>query len=168
MRIERMVDVDEILRAIARGDVAAVADASTSEVNARDAFGRVPLVQAVLADGDAPAMVEALLGRGADPNVVEPGEEWTPLHLAARDQKLAKARALLAAGARVDAFDAFGNTPLWRSVMASDAEPAVISLLLEHGADPGRKNRSGIAPVDLARQTHRDELLRKFQAAGTS
>jgi hypothetical protein len=100
--------------------VAAAAYASASDVNALDAFGRVPLAQAVLADGDAPAMIEALLARGADPNIVEPGEERA---VAARDQKLAKARG--SSPPEPGSILSFGNTPLWRSVIASDAEPAV-------------------------------------------
>jgi ankyrin repeat protein len=154
-----MVEVEEIIRAIERGDRSVVAGATPEEVNAVDWGGRAPLMHAVLREHDDPSMIELLLERGADPNLVEPGQDWTPLHVAARDQKEATVRVLLEAGARVDPVDVFGNTPLWRSVMSSGSKLAVSRELLRHGADPHRKNKSGVAPIDLAREPLRQAVV---------
>jgi hypothetical protein len=110
-----------------------------------------PLMEAVLAkDREA---VRSLLEQGADPDVHDTDQEWTALHLAARGNDAAIVKLLLDYGAEVDSVDTFGNTPLWRA-MFEGADDA-IALLLEHGADPGRKNHSGVSPQDLSRGDRR-------------
>jgi ankyrin repeat protein len=72
-------------------------------------------------------------------------------------------RLLLERGAALDPADAFGNTPLWRSVMNTGESLAVPKLLLEQGADPNRKNRSGKSPLDVARDRGQEELVELFE-----
>jgi ankyrin repeat protein len=70
---------------------------------------------------------------------------------------------LLEAGAKVDPVDVFGNTPLWRSVMNSTSDLGAIKELLKHGADPSIKNNHGRAPIDIARDTRRDDIIALFK-----
>jgi ankyrin repeat protein len=110
-----------------------------------------PLYEA--ADTDVRRVAE-LLASGADPNGTDPSGE-RPLHAAARSGQAEAARLLLEAGADVDATDAHGNTPLGRAVYEYRNEnheryAPVLDVLLEHGADPDKKNRSGISPQKLA------------------
>ena len=95
------------------------------------------------------------------------------LHDAARAGKLARVRALLDAGADVDANDRFGHTPLQYAVAveqylferganteasgegslapliatASDRHLALVRLLVERGANKDTKNRHGTTPL---------------------
>ena len=104
-----------------------------------------PLMEAVLA-GDREA-AGSLLEQGADPDVHDTDQQWTALHLAARDNDAELVKLLLDHGAEVDPVDTFGNTPLWRAVFAAGED--TIRTLLEHGADPDRKNHSDVSPRDL-------------------
>ena len=79
--------------------------------DARNKYGRAPLHYA--AQGEAPALVTALVKAGADPNVQDKRGGWTPLHLAAQTSKTpAVVTALMDAGADPGARDKKGRTPL--------------------------------------------------------
>jgi len=101
------------------------------------------------------------LAAGYDIDAPEP-EGTTPLHIAARRQKVEFAKALLDKGVGVDLINVWGNTPLWVAVMERrriSPDGSMIRLLLEHGADPNRsENDSSLLqsakivagfPVDL-------------------
>ncbi len=90
-----------------------------------------------------PDVVRALLRAGADVNACAGVTRATPLHLAARRGHAAIARALLDAGAAIDARDSKGDTPLQRAINCRKA--AVVELLVERGAAaiPGRATTSG-------------------------
>jgi ankyrin repeat protein len=60
-------------------------------------------------------------------------------------------RALISAGASVDARDSHGNTPLFRAVFSYRGDGAVMALLRDAGADLDAENASGVAPLSLAR-----------------
>lgn len=85
---------------------------------------------------DAAPAVSALLGLGLDPNVADDDGE-TALHLAVAARALAVLRALLAAGARIDATNYRNETALtcaWR--LPDDAErTALIDSLREAGGN---------------------------------
>lgn len=89
-------------------------------------------------DGKTPT-VEFMLKHGADPNIrddrVQPGS--TPLHGAARQDRLNAAKVLLAYGAEVNAKTALGQTPL-DAAYASKGQ-MLVTLLEEHGARRGEK-----------------------------
>ena len=65
----------------------------------------------------------------------------TPLHLAVRDNDLAKVNKLLAAGADVKAANRYGVTPLY--LACQNADPAMIERLLKAGADPNAVSTEG-------------------------
>ena len=154
-----MTRLADILGSVYRKDRAVLEQLTPVELEARDSDGRTPLMHAILAEDADAAIVQLLIDRGADANVYDLGERWTPLHFAARDQNASIVRILLEAGAAVDAVDVFGNTPLWRSVMNSAEDLGAIRELLEHGADPRRENSRGVSPTDLARETGRTDIL---------
>jgi hypothetical protein len=98
-------------------------------------------------------VVKLLLARGADVNArsktlsfpkdrfglegvltILPRGNWTALMYAARDGAPAATRALLDAGAQVNAHDPDGTTPLVRAIWNSHYDTARV--LLERGADP--------------------------------
>jgi hypothetical protein len=82
--------------------------------------------------------VDHLLEQGADPNAkmkFATGETESALHRAVKLGQKALAVRLLDAGAKVDAKDWRGATPLWTAIERK-APLALVTTLLEHGADP--------------------------------
>lgn len=93
---------------------------------------------------------------GADVNIGD-ATQVTPLMYAAAQQYTGAIDTLIACGARIDATDDIGKTPLhhlteklrWRQ------EPlAALMLLAEHGADPRVCDNSGKTPRDIIRYTN--------------
>jgi uncharacterized protein len=99
-------------------------------------------------DGDL-AAVEKLVARGADVNLQD-RHGWTPLHFAAQALSKEVTAFLLGKGASVDKEDGHGNTPLFRATFACQGEGSVIQLLRAAGADPSKKNKSGVSALELA------------------
>ena len=148
--------------------------------DARNNIGRTPLHYA--AQGEAPALVAALVKAGADPDAQDERGGWTPLHLAAWFGRTpAVVAALLAAGADPAARDKAGKTPsdyaeqnaalkntdvfsrlkegraktgALPSGAAQGEAPALVSVLVKAGADPDAQDeRGGWTPLHLAAQT---------------
>lgn len=95
----------------------------------------------------------------ADPkmrDIPTPGLASTPLHLAALNLDSGPLKALLAAGANVNARDANGATPLHMAAFATRTEHA--QLLLKAGADPLIKTNEGRDVASLARRVRADEV----------
>lgn len=82
--------------------------AQGADVNAEDLYGQTPLHARA---GDWQGRLDVLLELGADVHAGE-GGRGTPLHRAATAGRVAHARQLIAHGARVDAHDKQGFTPL--------------------------------------------------------
>jgi uncharacterized protein len=80
----------------------------------------------------------------------------TPLHLAAMNVDSGPLKALLAAGAPVNARDSNGATPLHMAAFATRSEHA--KLLLKAGADPHIKTAEGRDVASLARRVRADEV----------
>lgn len=142
-------DFEEIEQLIAKG----------IGINATDTDGRSPLLHAILASDADPQMVTFLINRGATVQAHDATQQWTPLHFAARDQKRVIAEILLQAGAEPNAMDVFGNTPLWRCVFNKNPDTTLVRLLIDWGADPTAKNKTGVSPLDLANTMGRPDLV---------
>ncbi len=80
----------------------------------------------------------------------------TPLHYAALNEDSGPLKALLAAGAAVNARDGDGRTPLHMAAFATRTENG--KLLLEAGADPMLKTGAGRDVLSMARKVRADEL----------
>ena len=92
-----------------------------------------------------PAMRDARTGLGS-----------TPLHLAATNSDVTVVKALLAAGANVNAKDMDGNTPLHMAAYTNRVENAKV--LLEAGADVNAVSTGGRTPMAMARKSRADEI----------
>lgn len=79
----------------------------------------------------------------------------TPLHLAATNPDTSAMKALIAAGADVNARDNEGATPLHMAAYSS--RPKNTQLMLEAGADPQAKTDNGRDPGSMARKVKADE-----------
>lgn len=113
-----------------------------------DEYGRTPLHYAA-GDGDLPKVVTLLAGGAAID--LQDDNGWTALHFAAQARSEEVARYLLAHGASVELADSFGNTALFEATFSSRGDGAIIRALRAAGADPLRKNKTGVSPVSLAR-----------------
>ena len=82
--------------------------------------------------------MQALASAGADLNVKTSLFPQTPLHWAAKYGKAKAAQALIAAGARVNAKDLLGKTPLDLANMEGDAETRQVIITASANAS-GRK-----------------------------
>ncbi len=114
--------------------------------------------------------VRLLLERGMDVNMQDKLGVGTPLHWAAADNKNQTgtgsiARLLIKQGARVDARNRGGYTPLhWA---ARRGNIVVVKLLVEHRADVNARDNNGVTPLSMAKeksQTEVVELLRRHGA----
>lgn len=125
--------------------------------------------QAVLAQtvgaGELPIHQLAREGSGADVSTLLKADPAlrdvrtplgsTPLHLAAMNPDRSAMKALLDAGADVNARDADGSTPIHMAAYAS--RPQHARQLLEAGADPLMKNNQGRDATSMARKVKSDE-----------
>ncbi|MBZ8179093.1 ankyrin repeat domain-containing protein [Oscillatoria salina] len=119
---------------------------SGAEVNDQDKYGRTPLHFAA-SNSDADKLVEFLIERGAELNVVARGNlifdgdgktrHGTPLHIAVGYNCLNIAEILINQGADVNARcnDLGGDTPLHDAVSGRIARFDVVELLIANGAD---------------------------------
>ncbi len=114
--------------------------------------------------------VAALLAAGADPNEVDGPSGARPLLAAAGGGQVDTVRALLQAGAEIDAVDRHGNTALMEAVYRySNANPEpfvrILDLLLERGADPDKMNRHEVSPRSLAASIGSSNVEEALEAA---
>lgn len=116
-----------------------------ADINFRDHHGQTPIFHLIRKDAD----VSLLIKLGADIEAVGPGG-YTPLHAAAARGSKKAMRALLKAGAKIDAqtkdFDGYGHfTPLETALCESDLSCTkkydVCKFLLDHGAQISDRSR---------------------------
>ncbi|MEM1224992.1 MAG: ankyrin repeat domain-containing protein [Planctomycetota bacterium] len=98
---------------------------AAAKVDHRDSFGRTALMYASTADNVE--TVKLLLDAGADPNLVDSDENFTPLMFAAAEGQLGVCRLLLDGGADVSAVDVDGESAL--DFAKAGGHEEVVSLL---------------------------------------
>lgn len=130
---ERSADGTTALHwAVHRGDLELVKQllARGADANARNDYDSTPLSEAAV-EGDS-GIVKALLDAGADANAAN-AEGETALMVVARTGRVDTARLLLERGANPNAHEEWGGQTalMWA---ASERQPAMIRVLIEHGA----------------------------------
>ncbi|ATQ42107.1 ankyrin repeat domain-containing protein [Caulobacter mirabilis] len=137
-------------------DLARWLAAQGADLEAEDAYGVTPL-QARSRHWQA--RIDVLLELGADPNRGE-GASGTALHAATAPCNVATATTLLRHGARVDALDRGGHTPLARLLgQCSNAQiagaAALAEVLLAAGARRTPEMRSSVTRIGTDFEFHR-------------
>ncbi|HZI62387.1 MAG TPA: ankyrin repeat domain-containing protein [Pyrinomonadaceae bacterium] len=158
-----MSRLDQVITAIYARDLKKLETFDSSDLNLVDEDDRTPLMHAVLAENADHKIVNMLIERGADVNAEDAVRNWTALQFAAQIQRDDIVKTLLENGASVDPVDTFGNSPLWVAVMNASSNLDVVRLLVQSGADPNRKNQAGVAPIDIAKQSGRNDILAVLQ-----
>jgi ankyrin repeat protein len=90
----------------------------------------------------------------------------TPLILAAPHGSVDLVRALLSAGAKVDAKDGRGLTPLMAAISGENQNRNVIDALLAAGANVNTVDTAGESVLDWARKVGNPATIRLLEAAG--
>ena len=142
-----------LLRASAKGDLGAVKKfvAEGSNVNAADAGGRTPIIEAAWAGHTD--VVKFLVDKGANVNTVD-NAGYTALMRACEEGHLAMATYLIAKGADVNARGKVrGTTPLM--LAAERGQIPILELLLAKGAKINAINQ--YEETALARAFHADQ-----------
>jgi len=111
-------------------------------------------------EGDLSA-VETLVSAGADVNLQD-RRGWAPLHFAAQARSAEITTYLLAHGASIDPEDAYGNTPLSTATFNYRGDGEVIQILRAAGADPRKKNKSGVSALSLARMVANYDVAKLY------
>jgi len=129
-----------------------------AQVNIRNEYGASPLSQAAII-GNA-GVIKRLLDAGADAN--EAGADGqTALMIVARTANTQAAEALINAGADVNVVEQWrGQTALMWA--AAQKQPAMVALLLEHGADPDAQS----TPNNWERQVTAEPRMKVLPPGG--
>ncbi len=151
------VEAPDILEAAKLGDGQRVSEglSAGAKVDQPDTTGATALHWAALGGHDH--IIRQLLNAKADVNAAETDSDMTPLHSAARWNRVTSAKLLLANGAKVDTRDRFGRTPLFDAMVKNWFE--MIDLLLRSGADLSVRNNEGQTPFEWAIAHRKPKLI---------
>jgi uncharacterized protein len=157
----------DLIDAVKAGDMtsAMLMLAAGANVNARDAENSTVLMLAAHM-GNA-SMVRLLIEKGADVNANNESG-WAPLAKSVYNPDLKRgfpdiARALIEAGANVEAAIGYGVRPL---MLASGyGETAVVQVLLEAGADVLACNEGGYTALMMVKQKHYVDVINLLHEA---
>jgi quinoprotein dehydrogenase-associated probable ABC transporter substrate-binding protein len=132
------------------------------DANLPDSNGWTPLMWASW--GDNPALVTMLLKHGARIDATDQ-DGMTPLAIAAQNAKVKAARAILEAGADVNAPIAKGGyTPLMLASISGSKE--VAASLIEHGAKVNAVNPGGVTALMIAAAGNRSSIAQLLLKSG--
>jgi len=135
-----------------------------ADTNLPDGSSWTPLMWATWSDN--PAMVKMLIASGARADATD-HDGLTPLAIAAQNYKVQSARALLEAGADVNApVGKGGYTPLMLASRSDSRElPAA---LIEHGANVNASNPGGVTALMIATAANRSTVVDLLLKAGAA
>lgn len=155
-----------LMNAVTRGfdDVVEALLAAGADVKARDTRGNSAFGLAVF--GARLEIADLLLAKGGDPNEADPSTGITPLLGAASMGGEETIRWLVAKGAKVNKVTQLeygGTTALTTAARVGNAEN--VRVLLELGADPRLKMKSGATALSQAQESGDAETIALIKAA---
>lgn len=109
--------------------------------------------------------VQAAVNSGGNVNA-KGRDNFTALHLAARDNMPRLASFLIQNNADVNAQTSFKQTPIQFAAQSGATE--IVRLLLQRGATANSRNQFGVSALKLANQNGHAEIVRLLRAAGAT
>lgn len=158
------VESSEAVREVLKRIVAAANGhrSASPVVDALDRGGRSALHYAAGREGGGVARLRDLIADGFDVNLPD-RQGFTPLFFAAEGAQPEQTVKLIAAGADLEARDAWGNTALGRAILVPDPNARQVArILLEAGADPDAENNYGRSARDVVHDIVNQELKDLF------
>ena len=159
--------VTELVDAVKAGDISAMKRmlAAGADVNSRDTDGSTLLMLAAN-EGDLP-MVKVLIEGGADVNACDE-RGWAALAKAVYNAEMKRGfaevvKALIAAGANIEATIGYGVRPLMMA--AGYGETEVVEVLLSAGADVLACNEGGYTALMMVKQKHYVDVINLLHEA---
>lgn len=131
-----------------------------ADANGKDSGSHTPLyalANECTVQGAGKQIVAVLVTAGGDVEACEGVKRCTALHMAARRGNVEVAAALLDRGARIEARDSLGETPLRRAVNCDKV--AAAKLLVARGADIRSPGSKGLTPLTAARSAAMKQAL---------
>lgn len=146
--------------------IAAAPGANADLSSALNPFSAYTNNVARAAEANDVAKVRALLSSGNNANETEADSQRTGLHTSAINGNLQIAAILIKAGARIDARDNLGNTPLLYAADHDRLEMA--KLLMDMGAQIDAENKNGMTALMIAAKDGEVEMVRTLLARGAN
>jgi ankyrin repeat protein len=159
--IEVRNDASALFFAVMAGDiqtVGALLDAAARLEDRMKVLGTLvtsPLAYATFEDNAA--LVEYLIGRGADPNELD-SDGMSILGSATIGNRADTVKVLLARGAKVNHVDNLGMTPLLYAASINFGDTVVLERLIAAGADLNARTKAGLTALDLAKSYHHENM----------
>jgi len=144
-----------MLAAEAQAPIVAALISAKAHVNATGTNGETALMRGVM-NPECGSIFKLLVGAKAQLEAADSHGQRC-LELAARRGMHLASQVLLTLKAEVNCKDKFGDTALMRACESEQLD--IVSLLLEHGADPHIENCYGVDSKQRAYDTHNQELL---------
>jgi ankyrin repeat protein len=159
--IEVRNDASALFFAVMAGDiqtVGALLDTAARLEDRMKVLGTIvtsPLAYATFEDNAA--LVEYLIGRGADPNELD-SDGMSILGSATIGNRADTVKVLLARGAKVNHVDNLGMTPLLYAASINFGDTVVLERLIAAGADLNARTKAGLTALDLAKSYHHENM----------
>jgi ankyrin repeat protein len=157
--------------AVYSGDVHAMEElhAKGADINSKALmFGTdTDSTMSIAVERGEPAMIEALMRRGASIDGPDPDNGLPFLSTAIFKNDIDTARLLIRKGADVNYKDALGFTPLHWAANVDFGDTAVLELLLKAGANPAARNGDGLTPLQLAMKYKHSQHQKMLESAET-